>query len=100
MPFASMDLVMAAAIDGSTAAMTPSVTCTSACRGPSGVYTMPPRIKRSVKVEVGDPEQRRVRDARLANVVLAALPPVQHHDEVDHVEPGVAQHLHRAQGIA
>src|SRR5438132_5467098 len=84
----------------STRTMAPSLTCTSARRGPSGVYTVPPLMRSSVKFEVLNPEKRRVRNARLANVFLAAFSAVQHHNQVNHFESGVAQHLQRAQRVS
>src|SRR5438128_606387 len=85
---------------GSTLTITPSVTWTSTWRGPSGVQTVPPFRRRSVKFQVLSSEQWRVRDAGLADVFFAALSAVQHHDQVDHLEPGVAQRLHRAERVA
>src|SRR6266702_7382943 len=81
---------------GSTFVMTPSLTSTFASRGPAGVYTVPLRIRSSVKFEVLNPEQRRVRNAGGADVVLPTLASVEHDDEVDDVEARVAQHLDRA----
>src|SRR5205823_5900117 len=100
MPLASTSCAPGASIDGSTAAITPSVTCTSAWRGPSGVWTLPPRMSSSVKFEVLNAEERRVRDAFLADVVFAALTAVQHHDKMNHIEARVAQHLDRAERVA
>src|SRR5256885_2031112 len=54
----------------------------------------------SVKFEVLNAEERGVRNAGLADVLLAALSAIQHHDEVDHIEACIAQRLHRAQRIA
>src|SRR5437879_9731077 len=85
---------------GSTLVTTPSLTSTSALRGPAGTYTVPVRIKSSVKFEVLNPEQDRVRDASSAAVVLPSFASVEHDDQVDHVEAGVAQHLDRAERVA
>src|SRR5438067_3393586 len=85
---------------GATSVMTPSLTSTSTSRGPSGVYTVPFRIRSSVKLEVSNPEQRRVRDLRGANVVLPTFAAVEHDHQVDHIEAGVAQHLDRAERVS
>src|SRR5579864_6815602 len=83
-----------------TRVMTPSVTWTSASSGPPGVYTVPPRIRSSVKLEVLDPEQRRVRNACAPDVLLSALTTIEHHDEVNHVQARVPQNLRRPQRVA
>src|SRR5438477_2825604 len=85
---------------GSTLVTTPSLTSTSASRGPVGVYTVPLRIRSSVKFEVLNPEQRRIRDARGLDVFLPALASVEHDNKVDDVEACVAQHLDRAERVA
>src|SRR6266851_7987523 len=89
-----------------TPMMTPSATCTSTSRGPSGVWTMPPSMTSafvrldSVKLEIGDAEQRRIRNAGPADVLLAALSAVEDDHEIDDLDPRVAKHLCRAQGVA
>src|SRR5512135_977938 len=101
MPVASMTFAPSRArTPGSTRVITPSVTWTSAATGPPGVYTMPPRIRSSVKLEVLYAEQRRVRDAGVPNVLLSPFATVEHHHEADHLQPRVAQHLRRSQGVA
>src|SRR5712691_5962597 len=57
-------------------------------------------MRSSVKFEFVNPEKWRVRNAGLANVFFAPFSTVQHHDQVDHFEPRVAQCLHRAQRVA
>src|SRR5437762_5998496 len=84
----------------STRVITPSLTWTSACFGPWGVYTVPPLKRRSVKLQVLNPKQRRVRNPSLADACLAALAAVKHDDEVDHLQAGVAEHLHGAKSLA
>src|SRR5579872_4005309 len=83
-----------------TSVTTPSMTRTSASRGPSAVKTVPPRTRSSVKFEVCDAEKRRVGDPRLADVLLPSLATVEDDDEVDDVEAGVAQDLHRTERVA
>src|SRR5260370_37686815 len=86
--------------------MTPSATCTSTLCGPCGVWTMPPSMMNafvraeSVKLEVGDSEQWRIRNAGRADVLLAALAAVEDDDQVDDLDAGVAEHLRRAQRVA
>src|SRR5438445_9762140 len=57
-------------------------------------------MRSSVKFEFLNPEKWRVRNAGLADIFFAPFSTVQHHDQVDHVESRVAQHLHRAQRVA
>src|SRR5260370_39588961 len=89
-----------------TLVMTPSATCTSTSRGPSGVWTRPPSMTNafvraeSVKLEVGDSEQRRIWNAGSADVLLAALAAVEDDDQVDHLDASVAEQLRRAQRVA
>src|SRR5882762_10401050 len=77
--------------------MTPSRTCTSTIRGPSGVWTVPPVMTRSpaapasVKFEVTDAKQRRVLHPCAVDVVLSTLAAVEHNDQVDHVHARVAK---------
>src|SRR5712692_1255140 len=98
MPRASISLPLASrARPGSTFVITPSLTNTSASRGPVGVYTVPLRRSSSVKFQVFNPEQRRVRDAGLTDVVLTALAPIDQHHQVDHIEAAVTQHLDRTE---
>src|SRR5712692_11074224 len=85
--------------------MTPPATWTSTCRGPSGVCTVPPLMTRalargSVKLEVGDAKERRVRDAGVTDVVLAPLAAIEDDDEMDHVGTRIAQDLRRPQRVA
>src|SRR5579859_8084838 len=101
MPVASKTFAPACApAPDSTRVITPSMTWTSASTGPPGVYTVPPRISSSVKFEVLNAEQRRVGNAGVADVVLAALAAVEHHHEVDDLQSRVPQNLGRAQRIA
>src|SRR5207248_1493529 len=88
------------AADFSMLVITPSAICTSVTRGPSGVKTVPPRRMRSVKRQVGNAKQRRVRQSRLRDVVLPALTAIQHDHQPDHLESRGPQHLHGAQGVA
>src|SRR5258708_22790802 len=86
--------------------MTPSAICTSTSRGPSGVWTVPPSMTsafvrvESVKLEVGDAEQRRIRNAGPADVLLTTFAAVEDYDQVDHLDACIAQHLRRAQRVA
>src|SRR5882672_3957483 len=96
---------MTAALSGvgppaSTRVITPSVTCTSASRGPSGPWTVPPRISSSVKFQVLNAKERRVRDAGAFDVVLAPFASVEHDDQVDDVGARVTQHLRRTKRVA
>src|SRR5260370_32455899 len=54
----------------------------------------------SVKLEVGDAEQRRIWNAGPPDVLLAALAAVEDDHEMDDLDPRVARHLCRAQGAA
>src|SRR5258708_32276864 len=54
----------------------------------------------SVKLEVGDSEQWRIRNAGRADVLLAALAAVEDDDQVDDLDARVAKHLRRAQRVA
>src|SRR5260370_16073985 len=89
-----------------TLVMTPSATCTSTLCGPCGVWTMPPSMTNafvraeSVKLEVGDSEQRRIRNAGPDDVLLAALAAVEDDDQRDHLDASVPEHLRRAQRVA
>src|SRR5256885_1681056 len=83
----------------STRVITPSVTCTSACWGPTAVWTVPPLNRSSVKLQVLHAKQRRVRNLRVADVVLATFSAVQHDDQMDDLEARTAKHLHRAKRV-
>src|SRR5260370_19458943 len=106
MPRASTPCAFKGAGSLPTLVMTPSATCTSTLCGPCGVWTMPPSMTsafvraESVKLEVGDSEQRRIRNAGPADVLLAALAAVEDDDQVDHLDARVAEHLRRAQRVA
>src|SRR5260370_13435474 len=106
MPRASTPCAFKGAGSLPTLVMTPSATCTSTLCGPCGVWTMPPSMTsafvraESVKLEVGDSEQRRIRNAGPDDVLLAALAAVEDDDEVDHLDASVAEHLRRAQRVA
>src|SRR5260370_10679993 len=54
----------------------------------------------SVKLEVGDAEQRRIWNAGPADVLLAALAAVEDDHEMDDLDTRVAQNLRRAQRVA
>src|SRR5690349_7670446 len=56
-------------------------------------------MRRSVKREVRDVEQRRVGNARLADVLFPALTAIKHHHQMDDVEARIAQRLDRAKRI-
>src|SRR6267378_1541407 len=84
----------------SNAVITPPETCTSTCRGPSAVPTVPPEMTRSVKLEISDPEQRGVRDACFPDVLLSPFAAVEHDHQMDHLDPRIAQHLRRPQRVA
>src|SRR6266849_403929 len=106
MPRASTVRAPAGALSWPRLVMTPSAMYTSTSRGPSGVWTVPPAITsesgwvESVKLEVGDAEKWRVRNARASNVVLTTLAAIEDHDEMNHVDARVAQHPRRAQRVA
>src|ERR1700730_4814417 len=57
------------------------------------------RRARSVKLEVGDAKEWRVRDAGAPDVFPAALTAIENDNEMDHFDARVAQHLGRAQRI-
>src|SRR3981081_1092380 len=57
-------------------------------------------MRSSVKFEVLNAEQRRVRNAGAADVLLASLSAVEHDDDVDDVRARVAKDLRRPQRIA
>src|SRR6267378_6486463 len=84
----------------STRVITPSVTWTSASRGPSGPWTVPPLISSSVKFEVLNAEERRVRNAGVLYVFLASFLSIEDDDQVDDIRARVAQNLGRTQRVA
>src|SRR5437879_4933964 len=106
MPRASTVRASSGALSLPTAVMTPPAIWTSTSRGPSGVCTVPPTITidvrdaRSVKLEIGEAEKRRVGKAGGANVVLAAFAAVEDDHQVNHGRAGVAQHLRGTKRVA
>src|SRR5712671_425439 len=84
----------------STRVITPSVTWTSAWRGPSGPWTVPPLISSSVKFEVLNAEERRVSNAGVLDVFLASFLSIEDDDQVDDIRARVAQNLGRTQRVA